>query len=430
MSYRQTLDEAIGDAPVSTVDVDRIIVRQRRARTFRTWGGGTAGAAAVLAVTLGASLLPGPTTSGVQPAATAGTGVDQQRLDDVVVAALKRAVPGITFPEGTAPELSGWPGDRDLGGTASQTSVQRAIAVDGVRGTILVSLVEHVPTNRAASFTCEPTTAFRAGPATSTPGSAPSRTVTPPGGVVVEGLGGICRHTFGTGDTEVTLVDRSRPNDTRSYRFGGVTVLRGSATVIVQLASEMPQDRLPLTADQMTAVAADPALDVDAPPLGAEQQQQQEKIDKAVIAALRGQAPDVQAVGPDGNGVDLESQWTHGQGNIVDSYWGQAQILVDDVPGFFKVNISRGGAALTCERVTAAQRCVTGNGPNGEWFRITTQSTKQGSNVSVTRDIVVLRDGALITVRHDSGRPDGAFALTEQQQKAIALDPTLALPTR
>ncbi|WP_416901698.1 hypothetical protein [Micromonospora echinospora] len=426
MSYRQALDEAIGDAPVSTVDVNRIIVRQRRARTFRTWGGGTAGAAAVLAVTLGASQLPGLTTSAVQPAATASTGADEQRLDDVVVAALKRAVPGITFPEGSAPELSGWPGERDLGGTASQTSVQRAVAVDGVRGTILVSLVEHVPTNRIASFTCEPTTAFRAGPATSTPG----RTVTPPGGVVVEGLGGICRYTFGTGDREVILVDKSRPNDTRTYRFGGVAVLRGSVTVIVQLAGEMPQGRLPLTADQMNAVAADPALDADAPPPGVEQQQQQEQIDKAVFAALRGQAPDVKAVGPDGTGVDLESQWTHGQSDIVESYQGQAQILVDDVPGFFKVSISRGGAALTCERLTTAQRCVTGNGPNGEWFRITTQSTKRGSNVSVTRDTVVLREGALITVRHDSGRPDGAFALTEQQQKAIALDPTLAFPTR
>ncbi|MFI6227277.1 hypothetical protein ACIBCR_08140 [Micromonospora echinospora] len=427
MSYRQALDEAIGDAPVSTVDVDRIIVRQRRARTLRTWGGGAAGAAAVLAVTLGASLLPGPTTSAVQPA---GTGVDQQRLDDVVVAALKRAVPGITFPEGAAPELAGWPGERDLGGTTSQTSVQRAVTVDGVRATILVSLAVHTPTTGIASFTCEPTTAFQVGPATSAPGSAPGKTPTPPGQVVVEGLGGICRYTFGTGDREVTLVDKSRPNDTRTYRFGGVAVLRGGVTVIVQLASEMSQGRLPLTADQMTAVAADPALDADAPAPGVEQQRQQEQLDKAVVAALRGQAPDVKAVDPDGNGVDLESQWTHGQGNVADSYWGQAQILVDDVPGFLKVNISRGGTALTCERLTTAQRCVTGNGPNGEWFRITTQSTKRGSNVSVTRDVVVLRDGALITVRHDSGRPDGAFALTEQQQKAIALAPTLALPTR
>ena len=31
MSYRQVMDDAIGDAPVSTVDIDTVIARQRRA---------------------------------------------------------------------------------------------------------------------------------------------------------------------------------------------------------------------------------------------------------------------------------------------------------------------------------------------------------------------------------------------------------------
>lgn len=58
---QQILDQLIGPAPASTVDVDRVIRRTRRRRfTRRLAAGGSAAVAVVLAVGLGVSLAGGP----------------------------------------------------------------------------------------------------------------------------------------------------------------------------------------------------------------------------------------------------------------------------------------------------------------------------------------------------------------------------------
>jgi len=70
---RIEFEEAIGASPPSTVDVDRIIERQRRLSRLRIVGGLAGTVAAVVAVAVGATTLAGkptPTTPGERPAAT------------------------------------------------------------------------------------------------------------------------------------------------------------------------------------------------------------------------------------------------------------------------------------------------------------------------------------------------------------------------
>ena len=63
MSLKAVLDEHIGTSPPSTVDLDRIIRRERRGRRIRRIGAGCAAAAmTALAVTVGAAL-----TGGIRP---------------------------------------------------------------------------------------------------------------------------------------------------------------------------------------------------------------------------------------------------------------------------------------------------------------------------------------------------------------------------
>jgi len=61
MSFRAILDEHIGTSPPSTVDVDRIIRRERRGRLMRRIGvGGAAAVMTALAITAGVALTGGP----------------------------------------------------------------------------------------------------------------------------------------------------------------------------------------------------------------------------------------------------------------------------------------------------------------------------------------------------------------------------------
>src|SRR5215217_664028 len=78
---RQLFDDAIGSPPPSTVDVEAVIARQRRAALVRRVGGpGLVAAAAVAAVTFGVALaVPGgltgnPGGGGITPGGGSGTG--------------------------------------------------------------------------------------------------------------------------------------------------------------------------------------------------------------------------------------------------------------------------------------------------------------------------------------------------------------------
>ncbi|MFC4149084.1 hypothetical protein ACFO0M_22765 [Micromonospora mangrovi] len=109
MTYQQLFDEVIGESPVSTVDVDRVIGRQRRARRLRIGAGTTAVAAAVVAVLLGTGSLfgtpkaaPAPvTTRSPTPKSTdtvvAGSPEDLARVRNAVTDGLRRELPELVW---------------------------------------------------------------------------------------------------------------------------------------------------------------------------------------------------------------------------------------------------------------------------------------------------------------------------------------------
>ena len=102
MTYRQLFDDLIGEPPVSTVDVDRVISGQRRARRLRIGAGTTAVAAVVAAVLVGTTTLIGkPHTQPAKPAPVVttipGSDQDLDRIDAAVIAALTRAVPSLAW---------------------------------------------------------------------------------------------------------------------------------------------------------------------------------------------------------------------------------------------------------------------------------------------------------------------------------------------
>lgn len=115
MTYRKIFDEVVGEPPVSTVDVDRVISRQRRARRLRIGAAGTGVAAAVLAVVVGTTALVGTPRAAdpATPAATvsptpavttvAGTGEDLARIDAAIASAARRELPDLRWTDGTVP---------------------------------------------------------------------------------------------------------------------------------------------------------------------------------------------------------------------------------------------------------------------------------------------------------------------------------------
>ncbi|EWM66618.1 MULTISPECIES: hypothetical protein [Micromonospora] len=139
MTYRQLFDDLIGEPPVSTVDVDRVISGQRRARRLRIGGGMTAVAAVVAAVLVGTTTLIGkPHAQPAKPAPAVttipGSDQDLDLIDAAVIAALTRAVPRLSWARKDAPVIDtpnwasqavGRPGGVGYWGTGS-------VRVDGV----------------------------------------------------------------------------------------------------------------------------------------------------------------------------------------------------------------------------------------------------------------------------------------------------------
>lgn len=107
MTYQQLFDDLIGETPLSTVDVDRVIGRQRRARRLRIGAGTTAVAAAVALVVFGTTGLIGRRHAAPAPATTRspaptidtvpGTPADAARIRTAVKAAVEREVPGLVW---------------------------------------------------------------------------------------------------------------------------------------------------------------------------------------------------------------------------------------------------------------------------------------------------------------------------------------------
>jgi hypothetical protein len=139
MSYQDLLDRVIGDTePPSTVDVDRLIVRERR-RHRRRWAVST-GSVAVLAllVALGVSVVPDP---GASPVTAADRDPALRHLDAAVWAALSEHAPGLGWVTWTVPEDESWsPSDGPL--WVSRLSGGEAGAGSGPYRDVLTSRAE------------------------------------------------------------------------------------------------------------------------------------------------------------------------------------------------------------------------------------------------------------------------------------------------
>ena len=447
MTYRQILDDAIGDAPASTVDVDGVISRQRRAWKLRRWGACGAGAAAVLAVTATvAQVLPGRTPTepadGRRITTVAGTPADRARLDGAVFAALRREVPGLQRGDSGAPGIPGWShaggGENTLAGYFGQGG----IAVDGAEGHLIVQIERH-GARRAAEWNC-------AGP------------------------GATCRENPGPrGERVWTHVPAGAgtPEGDRPDRLArqSVEVLRPAddTLVVVSLIDLSAPNRTPaMTLDQQTAVALDPDLvlaplppgvvvtppapapgvssglpsagptgtGTSAPPADPAHQR---RIDDAVFASLRRQAPAVTGQGgAAGSPAELATVWTGtAEDNTADSYWGQGRIVVNGVAGHFSVQMHRRDPGLdgnmACGKPSKSYACAAGAGPGGQRYRTVTNTTRNGSGVSAERNVSVRRaDGSWLMVSLSADPPEGKFALTAAQQQAVALDRAIALAAR
>ncbi len=446
MSYRQLLDDAIGDAPLSTVDVDGVITRQRRARTLRRWGACGAGAVAVLAVTAtAAQVLPGHTP--IQPAdgrritTVAGTPEDLTRLDNAVFAALEREVPGLTWRNSRSPDTPDW---RHTGGGENTLAAylgQGSIKVGAAEAHLMVQIERH-GARRTSGWTC------------------PGRETT-----CLESAGPHGERVWTRIPARVDTSSGKRPDAISPQR---VEVLRPAddTLVLVHLIGHgAPDGSTAMTLEQQTAIALDPALAlaplppgvVVTPPApapsvspapsaatpagtgtsGPVDPAQQRRIDNAVFASLRRQAPDVKGLaGATQSPMDLAAAWTDtGGDNTADSYWGQGRILVNGLAGLFSVQIHRqdpGFAGdLTCGEPGRSYACTAGTGPHGERYRTVTITTRKDSTISAERMVSVLRkDGSWLSVSLSADPPEGRFPLTAARQQAVAFDRTIDLTGR
>ncbi|MEU5721170.1 hypothetical protein ABZ783_05000 [Micromonospora sp. NPDC047738] len=428
MSYRQFLDEAIGDSPVSTIDVDQVIMRQRRNRRLRRWGVCGGAAAAVLGVTATAAL--GLPSVGRQPApaerpritTVAGTPEDVARLDGAVKAAVERAVPGVTWginaTEGSPLRHAGDPrngGEDPSNGVASYRGYG-TITVNGVKAHLSI-FINRQQGDRSREAPC----------------------------VERPEVNQTCRESVGPNGERITLMNMSRVEQASSGRRHirdnrYLLVHRPDDSLVsVLLESAASTGGFALTAEQLTAVGLDPGLVLAPLPPGVrltppaspsasprQPSPQQKRIDNAIFAALRKQAPGVKgAGGASDTPTDLASVWTDGGGkNTADEYWGQGRLRADKATGLFSVQIWRtdpGLGSLTCGKNTKMYTCKAGTGPHGEKYRTVTIG---GSSAERTVD-VRRADGSWLWVNLIGDR--GNFPLTPAQQQAIAFDPAIAL---
>jgi hypothetical protein len=425
MTYRQILDEAIGDSPVSAVDVDQVIAHQRRGEKLRRWGVAGAGAAAVIAVIAIATQVL-PHQSPVEPAAVppittvAGTPEDLLRLDDAVFAALKREVPNLT--------LNSWDHtDRTLVAYTGQSN----ITIDGATAHLMVA-VERFGARRTAGWNC--TGAVALCRQSSGPGGERLWTQVIPQGTILNG------QAISISEQIVRIL---RPAD--------------DTLVTVNLSGLNEKGPGPITVEQQTAIALDPAIAlapvppgvaVTPPPSsppgtpgvmqpgtstsGPAGSAQEQRIDNAVFASLRMQAPGIKgARSGTQTPQDLAAAWIDPDtDNTADVYFGQGRILVDGVSGLLSVQVERNDPGLDgdmkCGKNTAAYTCTAGLSPNGDRYRTAT-NIGGGSERTVS---VHRKDGSWISVSLDADAPKGEFPLTPAQQQAVAFDQAIALNAR
>ncbi|OKI67840.1 hypothetical protein [Micromonospora sp. CB01531] len=420
MSYRTMFREAVGEIPPTSIDMDRVIARERRARRLRRVGVAALAAAAVGVVLVGSTAVtgrpraavpavPSPTSPAVRTP-TPSSGGSFTAMDMAIFEAVGRVAPDLDWAPGRgAPEGEGpvWFSGPTLGGYAP----------DGYMGQGRVRSGD-----RMGRLSVQITNGW--GPAAACTAEAVRRSN--------------CADTTGPAGERIRTLSARNPARGLDRKPSGGVAVSSSATVqrsdgvviIVRIQGE--DENPPLTIAQLIALALDPAVAGQAAqPLRGNTEARRMWITSVVLASLQRHVPGV--TGAQGRGAaiipgDLGAFW--GSQDTADSYAGQGRVLVDGVSGTVSVRIHRrdpGTAGdLTCDASTRTHTCEAGTGPAGERYRITTD----GSGVKAERIVHVLRrDGVWLAVSLTAGEK-GELPLTAAQQRAVALDPAVNLTDR
>ncbi|MFG1648990.1 hypothetical protein ACGFIE_03620 [Micromonospora sp. NPDC049275] len=418
MSYRTMFRESVGEIPPTTIDVERVIARQRRRIRLRRLGVMAAAVVTVGAVTFGAAAVvgrpraelpaaPKPTKPAVRtPEPQSGQRFTQ--MDLAIFEAVGRVAPDLEWAPGD--KGGAWlSGAATRGYTPSGYMGQGRVRSGDRTGYLLVQIEEgESPDPCTADAVRMSGCAITTGPAgekiRTTSARNPARG---PARGTSEGLA-VSSDVFVARPDGVVLIVSVRGDD----------------------------DNPPLSIEQLTALALDPAVAGPAAhPLQGDPEARRRWIDSAVLGSLQRHVPGV--TGAEGRGVavtpnDLGGGWSGRPAeNTADSYVGQGRVLVDGVAGVFLVRIQRrdpgSSGDLTCAEPTRTYTCETGDGPDGERYRITTDTSRRDYALRTVH--LSRRDGAWLTVTHVADAK-GKFAVTAAQQRAVALDPAVALTDR
>ncbi|RZU72628.1 hypothetical protein EV384_0999 [Micromonospora kangleipakensis] len=441
MTYQQLFDDVIGESPVSTVDVERVIGRQRRARRLRIGAGTTAVAAAVVAVVLGTTTLvgkPHAQTTTPTPAVTTvpGTNHDLDRIDAAVVAALLRAEPRLTWaakggPASTTPNWESRPGGLLPNATAS--SGYRGEGGLRIGGTDLFVRVQ-IERDGAAAWENE--------------GRRPCSTAAVECGERTGPHGEKIKFERGVWEQKAPSALRDRVPS--RYGGGQVVALRRNGSLVITSAMTTGEDsRLPLSVEQLTAVTLAPAIALAPAPTPsltprstvttvAGTQQDATRLDEAVTAAFRRQAA----------GFTWTTKWggKDSPTPLVSEPKGRLSMNAPTLSAPFRVGGRAGGitlrlvrdgraaweSAVPCPTAGLAGRnCSVTDGPDGEKIRARQLLGDFGRPGDLHRPVLnnnlqveVLRpDGTLVDLSLAQDKP----ALSLAQLIDVALDPALAL---
>ncbi|MCW3813636.1 hypothetical protein ONA91_04080 [Micromonospora sp. DR5-3] len=423
MTYQQLFDDLIGEAPLNTVDVDRVIGRERRARRLRIGAGTTAVAAAVAAVVFGTTTLIGkPHAQPARPKPTIttvpGTNQDLDRIDAAVVAALTREEPRLTWATKGAPASKTpiWE-SRPGGGTtlASGYLGNGSLRIDGID----VSVRMEITRNGAPAWeTVErrPCSKF----------AVECGERTGPHGEKIK---------FDRSVREQEVPPRLRDRMSSRAESASVVVLRSDGSLMSMFAGTTGEDsRLPLTVEQLTAVALDPAIVLaPLPPASptpsstvttvAGTEADATRLDTALTAALRRQAAGFTWMTKWG-GTDSPTPVgfaPKGRLNVDAPVLDAATFRVGDRAGQLTLRLVREGrpaweSAPPCPTAGLAGRnCAVTEGPAGERIRARQLLGDFGRRGDLHRP--ALSGNLLVEVL----RPDGTLAYLSLTQDKPAL---------
>ncbi|MFJ1542392.1 hypothetical protein ACIODS_28020 [Micromonospora chalcea] len=441
MTYRQLFDDLIGEPPVSTVDVDRVISGQRRARRLRIGAGTTAVAAVVAAVLVGTTTLIGkPHVQPAKPvpAVTTVPGSDQDldRIDAAVIAALTRAVPSLAWARKDGPVI-------DTPNWASQAVGQSGAVGYWGTGTVRVDGVDLIAD---LEMTRDGAKSWQAEAAHACPKNAVEcGEQTGPDGEKI-------RYRRWVSEQEVPprfqdqMPSRMETADAAALRRDG-TLLRLTARTVTA------EDDLPITVEQLIPVVVDRAVALAPMPSPspaatsavstvAGTAADAARLDAALTNALRRQAADFTWTTKWGGEssptpVGFEPK---GRLNVDTPVLDAATFRVGNRAGGVTLQLVRDGEAAwsvapPCPTATlAARHCAVTEFPGGERLRARRTLTGFGSRPDSARPagsnnylIESLRpDGTLARLSLGQDKP----ALSMEQAIEVARDPTLVLAPR